>query len=181
MKAFILRNGFHVNGDQTRSGFSGMTYRPFTLEGNFAALQAVHEMLLQSWSPTPGQRDTEIIRIFPAMPWRWHDATFSDLRAEGGHRVSATRENNATTWFRIVAGKDGAIRIRDNFGGRTPQWDRDGVRKTGDDFEVLLRKGESIQATLPKPLEIPPAPANVAEPVMIRTSSRVPRDNPLRQ
>jgi len=151
VKAFIVRNGFHVNGDQTRSGYSGMTYRPFTLEGNFAALQAVHEMLLQSWSPTPGQQDTEIIRIFPAMPWRWRDATFSDLRAEGGHRVSATRENNATTWFRIVAGKDGAIRVRDNFGGRRPQWDRDGVRKTGDNFEVSLRKGESIQATLPKP------------------------------
>ena len=33
---------------------------------------AVHEMLLQSWSPTPGKRDTEVIRIFPAMPWRWH-------------------------------------------------------------------------------------------------------------
>ena len=111
VKAFILRNGFHANGDQTRSGFSSMTYRPFTLEGNFAALQAVHEMLLQSWSPTPGQRDTEVLRIFPATPWRWHDAEFNDLRAEGGHRVSARRENNATTWFRIVAGKDGEIRI----------------------------------------------------------------------
>ena len=33
--AFILRNGFHVNGDQTHGGFSSMTYRPFTLEGNF--------------------------------------------------------------------------------------------------------------------------------------------------
>ena len=53
VKAFILRNGFHANGDQTKSGFSSMTYRPFTLEGNFIAMQAVHEMLLQSWSPTP--------------------------------------------------------------------------------------------------------------------------------
>ena len=55
-RAFILRNGFHANGDQTGSGFSGFTYRPFTLEGNFLAMQAVHEMLLQSWSAQPGQR-----------------------------------------------------------------------------------------------------------------------------
>ena len=53
-KAFILRNGFHANGDQTGSGFSDFTYRPFTLEGNFLAMQAIHEMLLQSWNNTPG-------------------------------------------------------------------------------------------------------------------------------
>ena len=52
--AFILRNGFHANGDQTGSGFSSFTYRPFTLEGNFLAMEAVHEMLLQSWSAHPG-------------------------------------------------------------------------------------------------------------------------------
>jgi alpha-L-fucosidase 2 len=28
IKAFILRNGFHANGDQTRSGYSTFTYRP---------------------------------------------------------------------------------------------------------------------------------------------------------
>jgi alpha-L-fucosidase 2 len=102
-KAFVLRNGFHVNGDQTKSGFSGFTYRPFTLEGNFLAMHAVHELLLQSWSPTPGQRDTEVIRLFPATPWRWPDVAFNDLRAEGGYRVSARRENNATTWFQVTA------------------------------------------------------------------------------
>jgi alpha-L-fucosidase 2 len=55
-RAFILRNGFHANGDQTGSGFSGFTYRPFTLEGNFLAAHAVHEMLLQSWSRLPARR-----------------------------------------------------------------------------------------------------------------------------
>jgi hypothetical protein len=172
IKAFILRNGFHVNGDQTRSGFSGFTYRPFTLEGNFAALQAVHEMLLQSWSPTPGQRDTEIIRVFPATPWRWHDASFTDLRAEGGHRVSARRENNATTWLRVVAGKDGEIRIRDNFGGRVPTWNRE-VTKRADNFVTTLKGGEVVEATLPKPAEVPPAPANLAEPVVVPRSAGI--------
>ncbi|MGD0093021.1 MAG: hypothetical protein ABSE73_24175, partial [Planctomycetota bacterium] len=172
VKAFILRNGFHVNGDQTRSGFSGFTYRPFTLEGNFLAAQAVQEMLLQSWSPTPGRRDSEIVRIFPAMPWRWHDAAFRDLRAEGGHRVSAVRENNATTWFRVVAGQDGVVRIRDNFGGRQPQWTADNVKKSRDNYEVALKHGEAIEATLAKPAAVPEAPANLAEPVSVRAPGR---------
>ena len=165
VKAFILRNGFHANGDQTKSGFSNFTYRPFTLEGNFLAMQAVQEMLLQSWSPTPGTRDTEVIRIFPATPWRWHDVSFADLRAEGGHRVSAKRENNATTWLRIVAGHNGLVRIRDNFGGRTPHWTGGDVKKVGENFEVTLESGQVIEATLPKPVSIPPAPANLAKPV----------------
>ena len=169
-KAFVLRNGFHANGDQTGSGLSGFTYRPFTLEGNFLAAQAVQEMLLQSWSPTPGKRDTEVIRVFPATPWRWHDVAFRDLRAEGGHRVSARRENNATTWLRVEAGYSGEVRIRDSFGGRTPQWNVDGVKKTGDDFLVSLVKGRAVEATLAKPDAVPPEPANRAEPVEIAAS-----------
>ena len=168
VKAFLLRNGFHANGDQTKSGFSSFTYRPFTLEGNMLADAAVHEMLLQSWSPTPGRRDTEVIRVFPATPWRWHDASFDDLRAEGGHRVSARRENNATTWLRVVAGRDGPMRIRDNFGGRVPKWSRAGVTRAGDNYIVPMKSGESLEATLEKPARVPPAPPDVAAPVVIR-------------
>lgn len=167
-KAFVLRNGFHANGDQTKSGFSGFTYRPFTLEGNFLAMHAVQEMLLQSWSPTPGYRDTQVIRIFPATPWRWHDVAFDNLRAEGGYRVSARRENNATTWFRIMATRDGVLRLRDTFGDRVPTWNRPGVRKAGANYEMLVRAGETLEATLPKPERVPTAPANAAEPVVIR-------------
>jgi alpha-L-fucosidase 2 len=167
-KAFLLRNGFHANGDQTKSGFSDFTYRPFTLEGNFLAAAAVHEMLLQSWSPQPGSGDWGIIRLFPATPWRWHQASFTDLRAEGGHRVSAKREDNATTWFRVVAGRDGIVRIRDNFGGRQPKWSRKDVHKVNDNFEFPMKKGQAIEATLARPAATPAAPANAAEPVVIR-------------
>lgn len=167
VKAFLLRNGFHANGDQSGQGFSGMTYRPFTLEGNMLTAAAVHEMLLQSWSPTPGRRDTEVIRVFPATPWRWHDAAFENLRAEGGHHVSARRENNATTWLRVVAGPRGTVHIHDNFGGRAPKWSRDGVRRDGDNFVIDLKPGDAIEATLERPEAIPPAPPNLAEPVVI--------------
>jgi alpha-L-fucosidase 2 len=166
-KAFVLRNGFHANGDQTKSGFSSFTYRPFTLEGNFLAMHAVHEMLLQSWSPSPGKRDTEVIRLFPAAPWRWHDVAFNDLRAEGGYRVSAQRVNNATTWFRIVATRDGVLRLRDNFGDRTPSWNRKGVKKIGPNYQVQVRAGDRLEATLLKPGVIPPEPANAAKTIVI--------------
>jgi alpha-L-fucosidase 2 len=167
VKAFVTRNGFHVNGDQTKSGYSSMTYRPFTLEGNFIAMQAIHEMLLQSWSPTPGKRDTEIIRLFPATAWRWHDASFADLRAEGGHKVSARRERNATRWFRITAGKDGVIRLRDNFGGRTLTWTPANLNicKTGDTFEIPLRRGESVEGLLEVPAAELSSPLDAAKPL----------------
>jgi alpha-L-fucosidase 2 len=160
LHAFILRNGFHANGDQTKSGFSTFDYRPFTLEGNFLACAAVHEMLLQSWAAHPEAGGWGPIRVFPAMPWRWHDAAFTNLAAEGGHTVSARRENNATTWLRVTAGQAGELRIRDNFGGRTPQWSRAGVKKDGDDFVFNVTAGEVIEAVLPRPAAPPPAPAD---------------------
>jgi alpha-L-fucosidase 2 len=147
-KAFVLRNGFHANGDQTKSGYSDYTYRPFTLEGNFLAMHAVHEMLLQSWSSTPGTRDTEVIRLFPATSARWPAASFDDLRAEGGHLVSARRAGGATSWFRITAGRQGVLRVQDNFGGRVPSWNRGGVRKAGANYEVSVQAGDVIEATV---------------------------------
>jgi len=146
VKAFILRNGFHANGDQTKSGYSDFTYRPFTLEGNFLASQAVQEMLLQSWSPTPGKINTGIIRIFPATPKKWANASFINLRAEGGYKVSAIRKNNQTTWFSVVAGKAGIVRIKDDFSGHKPKWSLPNVRKEGDIYEVNLTKGQKLEA-----------------------------------
>ena len=105
VKAFVLRNGFHANGDQTRSGLSNFTYRPFTLEGNFAAGQAVHEMLMQSWGGT--------IRLFPAVPQSWRDASFGRLRAEGGLVVSAVRRDGAVIAVRIETAQDTTVRLAD--------------------------------------------------------------------
>jgi alpha-L-fucosidase 2 len=158
VRAFILRNGFHANGDQTKSGYSNLTYRPFTLEGNFLLMAALHEMLLQSWSEVPDTDGTDCLRIFPATPWSWHEASFADLRSEGGHRVSARRENNATTWLRVVAGRDSVLRIRNNFGDRLLQWNRQDVRQTRYGFEVSLQRGDVLEATVPKPEQIPPPP-----------------------
>jgi alpha-L-fucosidase 2 len=98
--AFTLRNSFHCNGDQSGQGYSQLTYRPFTLEGNFAAAAATQEMLLQSHGG--------LIRIFPAVPDEWRDVSFTTLRAEGAFLVSAKREGGETKRGEITAsaGKD---------------------------------------------------------------------------
>ena len=106
--AFCLRNGFHVNGDQSGAGHSKFTYRPFTLEGNFAAAAAIQEMLLQSHSG--------VIRVFPAIPESWQEVSFDTLRAEGAVLVSAKRKAGRTTWVELISERGGRIRLEDPFG-----------------------------------------------------------------
>jgi alpha-L-fucosidase 2 len=161
-RAFILRNGFHVNGDQIGAGLSGFSYRPFTLEGNFLEMEAVHDMVLQSWPVSILTDPIPVVRIFPAMPWAWHDARFTDLRAEGGFVVSAERKNNATTGFEIKATTDGVLRLRDNFDGVKPKFNRT-VKKVGPDFVVTLKAGQTLTGKLPAPKQVPPQPASSRE------------------
>ncbi|MNY48377.1 hypothetical protein D3C86_1837090 [compost metagenome] len=82
------------------------------------------------------------------MPEKWADASFANLRAEGGFLVSAVRKNRKTTSFNITAAKTGKLRIKDNFDGNEPKWNVKGVTKTGDVYEVNLIKGQKLQAVL---------------------------------
>ncbi|MBE7401032.1 hypothetical protein IN666_16230 [Bacteroides fragilis] len=102
-ECFCLKNTFHANGDQTKSGKSRFTYRPFTLEGNFAFASGIQEMLLQSHTGT--------IRIFPALPEEWKDASFEGLRAMGAFLVSAQMEGGEITRVRIYSEKGGMLKI----------------------------------------------------------------------
>ena len=102
--AFCLPNSFHVNGDQTKSGKSKFTYRPFTLEGNFAFAAGIHEMLLQSHAG--------FIDIFPAIPATWHSVSFDNLRAEGAFMVSAQQQEGSVTELKITSEKGGKTSIK---------------------------------------------------------------------
>ncbi len=106
--SFCLPNSFHVNGDQSGKGYSNFTYRPFTLEGNFAFAAGLQEMLLQSHTGT--------IHIFPAVPKDWTDIGFDRLRAEGAFLVSAKKEKNRVTRVVIESVKGGVIRLKNPFG-----------------------------------------------------------------
>lgn len=106
---FCLPNGFHANGDQSKSGKSRFTYRPFTLEGNMAFAAGVQEMLLQS--------HTGIVRIFPAIPDSWKDVSFEKLRAMGAFVISAERKDGRTERVRILSERGCKLRLAVPFEG----------------------------------------------------------------
>ena len=106
-KAFCSPNSFHLNGDQLRKGYSGFTYRPFTLEGNFACASAIQEMLLQSHTGT--------IRVFPAIPESWRNASFRNMRAMGAFIVSADYKDGKVNRIVVRSEKGGKLRIFNPF------------------------------------------------------------------
>jgi hypothetical protein len=103
-RAFCSPNSFHLNGDQTKLGYSGFTYRPFTLEGNFAFAAGLQEMLLQSYAG--------FIEIAPAVPKKWNDLSFQNLRAEGAFLVSAEKKDGHFGMVSVVAEKGGVTRLK---------------------------------------------------------------------
>lgn len=107
-EAFCLPNSFHVNGDQSGKGYSGMTYRPFTLEGNFAFAAGINEMLLQS--------HTGIVQLFPAIPEAWKNVGFNNLRTEGAFLISSITKDGHVNFVEILAEKGGIIRLANPFG-----------------------------------------------------------------
>lgn len=109
-KAFCLRSSFHCNGDQSGKGYSNFRYRPFTLEGNFAAAAGVQEMLIQSYSGT--------LRLFPAIPKDWKDVTFKTLRAEGAFLVSAEKKGGKVSRVEIICEKGGMCKLENPFDGK---------------------------------------------------------------
>jgi alpha-L-fucosidase 2 len=101
---FCSPNSFHLNGDQKGGQYSGFTYRPFTLEGNFAFAQGVQELLLQSRNG--------YVEVFPAVPDSWKDVSFSSLRCEGAFLISGIKQNGVPVSIKITSEKGGILKIK---------------------------------------------------------------------
>ncbi len=101
--AYIRPNGFHVNGDYKHYGYGLYDDQPFTLEGECGFTAAVNEMLLQGW----GGR----LRIFPALPEKWQNVSFQNLRAEGGYLVSAEMRRGDVISVTVEAEKGGEVQV----------------------------------------------------------------------
>ena len=52
-------------------------------------------MLIQSWG--------DKIRVFPAVPSTWREASVHNLRTEGAFLVSAVRKNSRTQFVRVTS------------------------------------------------------------------------------
>lgn len=88
-------NGFHLNGDYKKGGFCTWHYRPFTLEANMFAADALQEMLLCS--------DNTSIELFPAVPERFESVEFESFRTQNGLLVSAKMEKKQVISVHIHA------------------------------------------------------------------------------
>jgi hypothetical protein len=115
-----------VNGDQSKTGRSNYTYRPFTLEGNFACASGIQEMLLQS--------QDDIIRIFPSVPSSWKNISFRHLRAQGAFLVSAVKKEGKISEIRILPEQGGKLFILNPFKVKR-------IRVTGTIGAIKIRSG----------------------------------------
>jgi len=126
---FCSPNSFHLNGDQKGGQYSNFTYRPFTLEGNFAFAQGVQELLLQSRNG--------YIQVFPAVPASWQNVSFNTLRTEGAFLVSA-KKMNGTYEIKILSEKGGRAKLKLPFKTIAIVSQKDvQVKNNGDGFIML--------------------------------------------
>ncbi len=133
-----------------------------TFESPISAARNVLDMLLQSWG--------KYIRVFPACPSAWRDASFHDLRAEGGFLVSAVRKHGLTQFIRVKSLAGEPCRIKSDLpepakiiGPATAHLrSHDGVieldLKPGE--EAVLYAGEKPDAVVVAPLPHQPAEWN---------------------
>ncbi|MFV0589937.1 MAG: glycosyl hydrolase family 95 catalytic domain-containing protein [Draconibacterium sp.] len=136
-ECFCSKNSFHLNGDQCKAGHSNLTYRPFTLEGNFAFASGIQEMLLQS--------HTGIIKVFPALPADWKAASFDKLRANGAFLVSAVLSEGTTSEITITAEAGGELKIDNPFAGEFTASKEYAIN--GKTITISTTAGETIHLT----------------------------------
>jgi hypothetical protein len=149
-KRFVMPNTQYVEGSPV-------------IECSLVAAESLQEMLIQSWG--------DVIRIFPAIPSEWKDASFQDLRAEGAFLVTAVRKDGKTKWVRIKSLAGEPCRVKPKFSGLfhissdsqiTSKEVKPGVfelnLKKGQ--EVLLYQDDNIPETTVAPVAIPQEKAN---------------------
>jgi alpha-L-fucosidase 2 len=134
---FCSSNSFHLNGDQKGGQYSSFTYRPFTLEGNFAFAQGVHELLIQDHD--------DVIEIFSAVPESWKNVSFKTLRAQGAFLVSAKKENGIAQEVKVFSEHGGILKIKLPFEEWTvKRIDRSSISTRNNIAEMRTAKGQTI-------------------------------------
>lgn len=139
-ECFCLRNSFHVNGDQCKAGHSKMTYRPFTLEGNFAFAAGVQDMLIQS--------HTGVVRIFPAIPADWKDVRFQHLRTQGAFLVSAEKQEGLPVSVTVKSEKGGVFKLHNPFGNHDFNVDGADFALDSGIIKINMEAGQAVKLIL---------------------------------
>jgi hypothetical protein len=79
------------------------------IETPLSASQSLHDMFCQSWGG--------VIRVFPAVPSSWADATLHDFRTQGAFLVSAVRKAGVTRFIRIRSLAGEPLKLRHGLTG----------------------------------------------------------------
>lgn len=98
-------NSFHVNEFSEKE--SPRLGRPFTLEGNFAFAAGIQEMLLQS--------HRKEINLFPALPTKWENVSFENLRTRGAFLITAELKGGKLNVLKVVSEKGGELLLKSRF------------------------------------------------------------------
>lgn len=105
------------------------SHPPFQIDGNLGATAGISEMLVQSHM---GE-----IAILPALPAVWPEGRVRGVRARGDVSVDISWKNGRETRLALMAGHDGAVRIRSSL--CAGHWQRGGM--SGEPVSVSARAG----------------------------------------
>ncbi|MCZ8510964.1 hypothetical protein O9H85_00640 [Paenibacillus filicis] len=135
-------NGFHLNGDYRKRGITALHYRPFTLESNMAAADALQEMLLQNYDG--------VIRVFPAVPAEWKNqgVSFERLRGGKGSLISAEWSKGLLQYIQLEAEQDAEFSVLNQFENGKLILEKANERivlnaAVGSPFHIRLFEGET--------------------------------------
>jgi alpha-L-fucosidase 2 len=109
------------------------------IETPLSGVTTMNEMLLQSWGG--------IIRVFPAIPTSWKNASFNKLLAKGAFEVSAVRKNGATQFIRIKSLAGQPCLVKTGFAGDVKATGKRSFKVTSQANGVVavdLKKGEEM-------------------------------------
>lgn len=70
----------------------------FHLRRKFACASAIQEMLLQS--------HTGVIKVFPAIPESWQNASFRNMRAMGAFLITASYKDGKVEYIKVQSEKE---------------------------------------------------------------------------
>lgn len=138
----FLTSGYASTHDARFPGFTLMDTRPdvMQVEAGQAAAAAVLEMLLH----TSGG----VLRVFPAVPRTWQEASFAGIRAEGAFLVDAQFEGGRITSVRVRSEAGALLRLQNPWGEGPVAIRRDGAaleHARGRLIELATHAGETLE------------------------------------
>ena len=118
------------------------------IETPLSAMQAMHDMLIQSWDAPDGP----LIRVFPAVPDAWHEVVFHQWRAQGAFLVSAARLGGKLAWVRVesLAGEPCRLEASFEAAPRVAGQGSDALEDLGANrYRIALEAGQHILLLAP--------------------------------